>query len=264
MILGAVVMFYPLAWMISSSVKPEEQIFTTATELIPRSLTAEHYVDGWNAGSTPFPQLLLNSFIISSLVAIGTVISCSVTAYAFARLRFPLRRFWFALMIVTIMLPAHVTLVPKYILFSELGWVDTYLPLIVPTFLATDAFFVFLLHQFIRTIPLALDEAARIDGCNPLRTFWHITLPLLRPALATTAIFSFIWSYGDFFSQLIYISNPKLFTVALGLQQFLDSHGGSQYGSMLAMSVLSLIPVVALFVFFQRQLVDGIATSGLR
>jgi multiple sugar transport system permease protein len=157
-----------------------------------------------------------------------------------------------------------VTLIPQYAIFLGLDWVNTYLPLIVPKFLATDAFFIFLMVQFIRGLPTELDDAAKVDGCGPFGVYWRIILPLLVPALTTTAIFTFLWTYDDFFSQLIYLSDTGLYTVPLGLRLFLDSTGESSWGPMFAMSVVSLLPTFAFFLLFQRWIVEGISTTGLK
>lgn len=258
-----VVMLYPLIWLLSSSLKHENQIFTTTT-LWPSAFNWRNYVDGWSAIGVPFSQFLVNSFILCVGVIIGNVVSCTLAAYAFARMKFRLRNFWFTLMISTLLLPQHVTLIPQYIIFNHLGWVNTDLPLIIPKFLATDAFFVFLAVQFIRTLPGDLDDAAKLDGCGPLRTFWYIILPLLTPAIVTTVIFSFIWTYNDFFGQLIYLNSPNLFTVPLGLRLFEDESGTSAYGQLFAMSVLALIPVFLVFLFLQRFFVRGIAMTGMK
>ena len=167
-------------------------------------------------------------------------------------------------MLATLMLPHHVILVPQYVLFRELGWIDTYFPFVVPKLLATDAFFVFLLVQFFRAIPKELDEAARIDGCGHLGIFFRIILPLSKPALATTAIFTFIYSWNDFFTPLIYLTEPELYTVPLALRAFIDTTSNSAFGALFAMSVLSLLPVLGIFIAFQRLLVEGISTTGLR
>jgi multiple sugar transport system permease protein len=194
----------------------------------------------------------------------GNVLTCSLAAYAFARLKFWGRDFWFALMLGTLMLPYHVTLIPQYVLFLHLDWVNTFLPLVVPKFLAADAFFIFLLTQFFRTIPRELDEAAMIDGCGPWRIYWKIILPLSLPALATAAIFTFIWTWDDFVGPLVYLTDMANYTVQLGLRSFVDSTGKSDWGALFAMSVLTLLPVFAFFLFFQRLLIEGIATTGLR
>jgi multiple sugar transport system permease protein len=167
-------------------------------------------------------------------------------------------------MLITIMLPIHVVIVPQYVLFSELGWINTFLPLIVPKFLATDAFFVFLMVQFFRGIPKELDEAARLDGAGHMRIFFQVMMPLALPALATTAIFTFIWTWNDFFSQLIFLTNPDKYTVPVALRTFVDSTGASSWGSLFAMSIVSLIPVFLVFLFGQKYLVKGIATTGIK
>jgi multiple sugar transport system permease protein len=167
-------------------------------------------------------------------------------------------------MIGTLMLPFHVTVVPQYIIFNSLGWINTFLPLIVPKFFAVDAFFIFLMVQFIRGIPMELEQAAMVDGCNRFQIFILIILPLMAPALVTTTIFTFIWTWNDFFSQLLYLNAEKNYTVSLGLRQFLDASGQSSWGSMFAMTTLSLVPVFLVFLFFQKRLVEGIATTGLK
>ncbi|MDT7782065.1 MAG: pectin-derived oligosaccharide transport system permease protein, partial [Pseudonocardiales bacterium] len=192
------------------------------------------------------------------------VVSCSLAAYAFARLRFRLSGPLFAFALVTIMLPAHVTLIPQYVVFQQLGMIDTFVPLILPKLLATDAFFVFLMVQFMRGIPFELDEAARIDGCGPIRNYRYVVLPLSRPAMVTTAIFTFIWTWNDFFSQLIYLSSTENYTIPMGLRLFIDQTSSSSYGPMFAMSVLSLVPIGLFFLAFQRFLVAGVATTGLK
>lgn len=263
LITGALIMMYPLLWMVSSSLKPQELIFSNLN-LWPREIEPSNYPEGWAGVGAPFSTFFLNSFIVSGGAIIGNLISCSMAAYAFARLRFSLKWMWFALMLVSIMLPFHVTVVPQYILFLQLDWVNTFLPLIVPKFLAVDAFFIFLMVQFIRGIPRELDHAAQVDGCGLIQVYWRIILPLTAPALVTTAIFTFIWTWNDFFSQLIYLSDVSKYTISLGLRLFLDSTGDSVWGPMFAMTTLSLIPVFVFFLVFQRLLVEGIATSGIK
>ncbi|GFJ90932.1 hypothetical protein Prum_045740 [Phytohabitans rumicis] len=205
--------------------------------------------------------------MVALLTVVGNAASCLVAAYAFARLRFPLRGFWFAIMIGTLLLPQHVLTVPQYILFKQLGWVGgdwPYVPLVVPQFLATEAFFVFLMVQFMRGIPRELDEAAKIDGATPFGIFRYVILPLSRPALVTTAIFSFIWTWNEFFRQLVYLSQLQDYTLPVAMTLFIDSSGQSSIGPMFAMSVLSLLPVFLFFVAFQRMLVEGINTSGIK
>lgn len=261
---AAVLMLYPLLWMIMSSLKPDELIFSEPAAL-PTSLDLSSYFEGWTALRTSFTTFYMNSFIIAALAVIGNLMACSLTAYAFARLEFKGRKIWFALMLGTLMLPYHVTLVPQYVLFLKFGWVNTFLPLIVPKFLAVDAFFIFLMVQFFRGIPREIDEAAIMDGCGPWRIYWKIMLPLSTPVMATAAIFSFIWTYDDFLGPLIYLNDIDSYTVPLALRAFVDSSGGeSLYGELFAMSTLSLVPVFIVFLAFQRLIIRGVALGALK
>jgi multiple sugar transport system permease protein len=230
--LASIAMLYPLLWMLASSFKPDSDIFGSAS-LWPQNFSLDAYWRGWSGLQVSFGKFFLNSLLVSSCCVIGNVISCSLTAYAFARLNFRGQKFWFALMLGTLMLPYHVTLIPQYILFLNLGWVE-------------------------------LDEAAMIDGCGPWRIYWTIILPLSVPALATAAIFTFIWTWDDFFGPLVYLNDMNSYTVQLGLRSFIDSTGKSDWSALFAMSTLTLLPVFALFLFFQRLLIDGIATTGLK
>ncbi len=264
LIAGAFLMVYPLLWMIGSSFKPEGEIFSNLNP-IPDTLDFSNYTRGWTLGTgTSFSTFFINSAIVCLGAIIGNLLSCSVAAYAFARINFRFRGIFFALMLGTLMLPFHVTVVPQYIVFNNLGWINTFLPLIVPKFFAVDAFFIFLMVQFIRGIPVELEQAAMVDGCNRFQIFLLIILPLMAPALVTTTIFTFIWTWNDFFSQLLYLNAEKNYTVSLGLRQFLDASGQSSWGSMFAMTTLSLVPVFIVFLFFQKRLVEGIATTGLK
>ncbi|MFB7892540.1 carbohydrate ABC transporter permease [Microbacterium sp. NPDC056044] len=259
----ALAMLYPVIWMVVSSLRPNDEIFRDPS-IIPDSFEVSNYTDGWNALAYPFNVYMWNSALIVIGCIVGNLVSCSMAAYAFARLSFSGKRFWFAVMLLSIMLPIHVIIVPQYVLFSQLGWVNTFLPLIVPKLLATDAFFIFLMVQFIRGIPKELDEAARIDGAGHPRIFVQIILPLMVPALATTAIFTFIWTWNDFFSQLIFLTKPELYTVPLALRSFEDAQSSTNYAQMFAMSVVSLIPIFLIFLFGQKFLIKGIATTGIK
>jgi pectin-derived oligosaccharide transport system permease protein len=264
MAFAVVIMLYPLAWMLASSFKPEDEIFSNVG-LIPIHWIFTNFAGGWTALGVSFTQFFENSLIIAGFCVLGNVLACSITAYAFARLEFRLKGLWFALMLGTLMLPYHVTLVPQYILFLHLGWVNTFLPLIVPKFLAVDAFFIFLMVQFFRGIPREIDEAAIMDGCGPWRIYWKIMLPLSTPVLATAAIFSFIWTYDDFLGPLIYLNDMRTYTVPLALRAFVDSSGGeSLYGALFAMSSLSLVPVFVVFLAFQRLIIRGVALGALK
>ena len=259
-----VMMFYPLAWMLGASFRDDSAIADPG--IWPGALfTLDGYADGWRGVSgVGFWRFLLNSFAVAALCVAANLLACSLTAYAFARINFRFRGVFFALMLGTLMLPHHVILVPQYVLFRQLDWIDTYFPFVVPKLLATDAFFVFLLVQFFRAIPRELDEAARIDGCSHLGIFFRIILPLSKPALATTAIFTFIYTWNDFFTPLIYLTDPELYTVPLALRAFIDTTSNSAFGALFAMSVVSLLPVLGIFIAFQRLLVEGISTTGLR
>ena len=259
---ASIMMLYPLLWMLSASFRPENEIFSGT--LLPSEWSLDSYFRGWNGLRVSFGTFFWNSLVISVLSIVGNLIACSMAAFAFARLRFKGRGFWFAMMLMTLMLPGQVTLIPQYVLFRELGWIDTILPLVVPKFLAVDGFFIFLMVQFFRGIPRELDEAAMMDGCSAWRIYWKIMLPLSMPVLATAAIFTFIWTWDDFFAPLIYLNEMKQYTVMLGLRTFTDSTGESDFGGLFAMSVLSLLPVFVFFLFFQRLLIEGIATTGMK
>jgi multiple sugar transport system permease protein len=261
------IILYPLIWLLGSSFKSQPEILNNVS-IWPEDWTPANYTDGWtHFREASFTRFFLNSILVAGLVVLGNAVSCLLASYAFARLRFRGRKLWFAIMIGTLLLPGHVLIVPQFILFKQLGFVGgefPYLPLVVPHFLATEAFFVFLMVQFMRGIPRELDEAAKIDGCSPIGVFRSVILPLSRPALVTTAIFSFIWTWNDFFRQLVYVSEAEKNTVPVALRAFIDSSTQASVGPMFAMSVLSLVPVFLFFLAFQRMLVEGINTSGLK
>ncbi|GAB3659952.1 carbohydrate ABC transporter permease [Zhihengliuella somnathii] len=263
MVAAALLMIYPLLWMLVSSLRPTDVIFREPG-LFLTTFEWSNYTEGWNALSHPFSHFLLNSAIVVLGCILGNLISCSMAAYAFARLDFRFKKIMFGLMLMTIMLPIHVIIVPQYIMFSQVGWVNTFLPIIVPKLLATDAFFIFLMVQFIRGIPKDMDEAARIDGAGHARIFLQVILPLMVPALATTAIFTFIWTWSDFFTSLIYLTDPDMYTVPVALRAFIDATGESNWGALFAMSIVTLLPVFIAFLIGQKFLVKGIATTGIK
>ncbi|GAA3040677.1 carbohydrate ABC transporter permease [Pseudonocardia yunnanensis] len=256
-------MLYPLLWMTVSAFKPANLVLTDPS-IIPTELTLENFRAGWTSGNQPFWVFFVNSLIVAGGCIIGNLLSCSLTAYALARLQFRARRFYFAVVLVTVMLPMHVTVIPQYIVFSQLDLVNTYVPLVLPKFLAVDAFFVFLMVQFIRGIPRELDEAAALDGAGAFRTFTAVILPLMRPALVTTTIFTFIWTWNDFFGQLIYLTDSAAFTVPVALSSLVDSESQQGIGTLMAMSLLSLVPVLLFFAFAQKHLIRGISTTGFK
>lgn len=263
LLIASIIMLYPLLWMLSASFRPQDEIFSSAS-IIPSTVSLDAYVRGWQGLQVSFTTFFTNSFIVAGLSVIGNLAACSLTAFAFARLKFWGKGVWFALMLGTLMLPAQVTLIPQYVLFLHLGWVNTFLPLVVPKFLATDAFFIFLMVQFFRGIPRELDEAAMIDGCSTWQIYTRIMLPLSLPVLVTAGIFTFIFTWDDFFGPLIYLNDMSKYTVTLALRSFVDSTAQSDYGGLFAMSVLSLVPIFLFFLFFQRLLIEGIATTGMK
>jgi multiple sugar transport system permease protein len=258
-------MIYPVVWMIVSSFKPNNMIFSDPG-LIPKAITFENYISGWKGyAGTSFGRFFANSLIMCIVSIVGNLITCTMAAYAFARLNFAGKNFWFAVMMITLMLPAHVTLVPRYILFNTFGWVGSYLPIVVPKFFALDAFFVFLLVQFIRSLPKELDEAATIDGCGKAGVFFRIIVPLASPALVTTALFTFLWTWDDFFNPLLYLTRPEIFTVSRALRTFVGDVGAvSNWGGALAMATLSMVPPFILFFALQKYFVQGITTTGIK
>lgn len=260
----AIVMLYPLIWMLSSSFKSNMDIFTDPN-LIPQNPTLQNYVQGWKGtAGVGFMRYMLNSLRISILSILGTVTTCYMAGFAFARLNFKYKKPLFALMLFMMMIPEHVVLLPQYVFFNALGWIDTILPLVIPKFFAVESFFIFLFIQFIRGIPRDLDDAATIDGCNKFRLFISIIAPLCKPAFITTIIFTFIWTWNDFFSQLVYLNRGVNMTVSLGLRVFLDATAQSAIGSLFAMSIVSIIPFFIIFIFSQKYLVQGIVTSGIK
>lgn len=257
-------MLYPLLWVAASSFKPADQIFTSVTSLLPRTVTLDNYVQGWAGfGGISFTTFFRNSLIYSGFGTILTVCGSAVTAYGFARLRFAGQRIWFTLMIMTLMLPVQVQVIPEYILFAKLGWLNTFWPLLLPR-IGGQAFFIFMIMQFIRGIPRELDDAAAIDGCGEIGIFLRIIVPLISPAMMTAAIFSFYFTWGDFLHPLIYLNAPQLYTISVALRTFADPSTVTNWGAIFAMSTLSLIPVFVIFIFFQRYLIEGISTSGLK
>jgi multiple sugar transport system permease protein len=259
------VVLYPGLWMIASSFKPNAEIGGANTSLWSNNFSFDNFVTAMDGiGGVSTLQFFTNSLILAVGAVVGTVLSASVSAYAFARIKFPGRSVFFGMMIATLLLPFHVVIIPQYIVFQQLGLVDTYVPLLIGKFLAADAFFVFLMVQFMRNLPGELDEAARIDGAGHVRIFTSIMLPLMKPALISTSIFSFIWSWNDFLGPLLYLNTPEKYPLPLALRLFVDQTQSSDYGAMIAMSVLALLPVLIFFLVFQRYIVEGVSTQGLK
>lgn len=258
------VMVYPLLWMVMSSFKANNEIFNNAKSLIPEQFHFENYTNGWRGfAKISFTTFFGNSFFIAVVGTIGSVFSSAFIAFGFARLHFKGRNIWFICMLVTMMLPFQVIMIPQYIIFNKLGWVGTFLPLVIPPFFG-GAFFIFLIIQFIYGIPRELDEAAKIDGCSYYDIFFRVVLPLIVPALVTCAIFSFMWKWDDFMGALLYLNKPSMYPVTLALKMFADPTSITDWGAMFAMATLSIIPIFMIFVFFQKYLVEGISTDGLK
>ncbi|MFK0039515.1 carbohydrate ABC transporter permease [Paenarthrobacter sp. NPDC090517] len=256
---------YPAIWMISASFKPNSEIGGANNALWSNNFSFDNFVTAMEGiGGVSTLTFFTNSLILAVGAVVGTVLSASISAYAFARINFPGRGLFFGMMIATLLLPFHVVIIPQYIVFQQLGLVDTYVPLLIGKFLAADAFFVFLMVQFMRGLPAELDEAARIDGAGHVRIFGSIMLPLMKPALISTSIFSFIWSWNDFLGPLLYLNTPEKYPLPLALRLFVDQTQSSDYGAMIAMSVLALLPVLVFFLVFQRYIVEGVSTQGLK
>jgi multiple sugar transport system permease protein len=261
LIVVALVMLFPFAWLVSSSLKSELGVFSYPPEWIPNPPMWQNYVEAMTF--RPFHLYLRNSLAIAFLNIIAVVVSSSLCAYGFARIRFWGRDFWFAVVIATILLPNIVTLVPQFIIFTRLGWVNSILPLTVPLFFGGGAFNIFLLRQFFRTIPEELADAARIDGCSEFGIYWRIMLPLSKPALITVAIFTFLASWNDLLGPLVYLRDPDTYTVAVGLAQFRGAMV-TRWDLQMAAAAAMILPVVILFFFSQRYFIKGIVMTGLK
>lgn len=265
--LFGLVMLYPLIWMIFASVKPSAEVLSSPN-LLPSRLQLENFAEGWTmVRPFTFGKFFANTFIlVISCVLCSLAISLFV-GYAFARIDFRFKAFWYSVLFLTIMLPATTTLVSRYVVFSEIGWLNTYLPFIVPAALGVGnggAFFIYLVSQFIKGIPKELDEAAKIDGCSTLNIILKIILPLSKPSLFSVAIFAFMWNWDDFQNQLIYLTKVDLYTVALAMRTTIDATGADNWGAVMAMALCSVIPAIVIFFCLQKYFVDGVSTSGLK
>ena len=255
---------YPLVWLVFATFKPSSE-FGQNPGLLPENPTIDNFIKVWEGiGGTPLWRFFANSLIIAGLAVIGTVISSAMAAYAFARIQFRGVALFFTAMIGTLLLPFHVLIIPQYIMFQKIGLVDTYVPLLIGRFLATEAFFVFLMVQFIRQLPREMEEAARIDGAGHIRIFTSIIVPLIRPALITSSIFAFIWTWNDFLGPLLYVTTPEKYPLPIALRLYNDATSTSDFGATVAVSMLALVPILIFFIVFQRFLVAGVATQGLK
>lgn len=250
-----------LRWMLSTSLKPEGFVFALPPQWIPHPWEWFNYLKG--IGAFPFFRDALNSFFITSLNVVGVVLSASLVAYAFARLRWPGRNLWFIVLLGTLMIPGQVTMIPVFLLFRDLGWINTFKPLTVPAFFGGGAFSIFLLRQFFLSIPNDLSEAARIDGASDFWIYARVIMPLSKPALATIGMFTFVVTWNDFLGPLIYLDNPSKFTLALGLRS-MQLQYGTQWNLVMADSLLVLIPTIVVFFIFQRYIIQGINLTGIK
>jgi oligogalacturonide transport system permease protein len=260
----AVLMLYPLLWLVGASFKSNNEIFSEVG-FWPQRFSFDAYAKGWKTSTEyTFATYFLNSFAIAIPRIIVTVVSCVLVAYAFARFEFWGRKLLFGIMVATMMLPLIVLRLPQYLMFRELGWLDTYLPLIVPSAFATDTFFVFMLVQFLRGIPRDMEEAALIDGCNAWQLLLYIIVPLLKPAIISVVVFQFIWTMNDFMGPLIYLASVDKYPVSLALKMSIGATEEVEWANVIAISVVALVPSVAVFFMAQRHFVEGAATSGIK
>lgn len=263
-LLFAVTSLYPILWLLASSLKESSQIFVDAASLIPKGMHFENYTKGWSGfGGVTFTTFFINTIFVVVLSVIGVAVSCPFIAYGFARLKFKFKNFWFVTVMISMMLPAQIIMIPQYIMFNKLGFMDTYVPLILPMWLG-QAFFIFQHMQFIRSIPYELDEAALLDGCGKFKTYTNVILPLVVPSIVTSVIFQFYWAWDNFLGSLIYLTTPAKYVLSIALRLFSDPSSNTDWGAMFAMASASLIPPILLFFIFQRYIVEGISTSGLK
>jgi oligogalacturonide transport system permease protein len=260
-----IVMIYPVIWLFFASFKSNEELFGSAA-LIPKNFIWDSYAQGWKgSGQYGYSTFFLNTVKLVIPTVLFTVMSSAVVAYGFARFRFPFKKILFAVMLSTLMLPNAVVIIPKYMLFRDVGWIDSYNPFIVPAIFAGYPFFIFMLVQFFRGLPRELDEAAIIDGCNSFTIFTKIILPLSKPALISAGIFQFMWTWNDFFNSLVYINSVSKLTLPLALRISLDSSASAvPWNQIMAMALVSIIPCIVVFFFAQKYFVEGIATTGIK
>lgn len=258
------IMVYPLIWMFFATFKDNKELFGT-TALLPSSYSLDAYLKGWKgSGQYTFTTFFINSFKMVIPAVFFTIASCSIVAYGFARFKFVGKKLLFGLMISTLMLPNAAIIIPRYLLFRNLGWLNTFKPFWMPALLAAYPFFIFMLIQFLRGIPKDLDESAKIDGANSFVIFKSILLPLMKPALFSVGLMQFMWVWNDFYNPLIYINSVKNYPLALGVRMVLDTSGTVYWNQVLAMALVSILPLIILFFFAQRYFIEGIATTGLK
>lgn len=259
-----IVMIYPMVWMFGASMKADNNEIFASIGFIPKNPSFAAYREGWSATGYKFSVFMINTYLIVIPKVIFTVISSVITAYGFSRFNFMGKGILFAILMSTLFLPQVVLNIPQFLLFTQIGWVDTYKPLVVPTLFANEPYFVFMLIQFMRTISRELEEAAEIDGCNSLQRLFHIIVPVVRPAVVSCGLFQFMWSSNDFQGPLIYINSVTKYPASLGLRLIADSETGFQWNKILALSVISILPTLLVFFMAQDQFIDGIAAGGVK
>jgi len=264
LIFVGLIMIYPMVWMVGASFKATNAEIFGSIGFIPREFTVSGYVDGWNASTYQYGMFMLNTYRFVIPKVIGTVISGAIAAYGFSRFNFIGKKFWFGLMLSTLFLPQVVLNIPQFLLFTQIGWVDSYLPLVVPSFFASDTYFVFMLVQFMRSISRELEEAAEIDGCNSLQRLIYVIMPMVKPALVSCALFQFMWSSNDFQGPLIYINSTRKFVASLALRMIMDTDTAFDWNKVLALSVITLLPSLIVFFLAQNQFVEGISAGGVK
>ena len=264
LIVVGLLMIYPLLWLIGASFKENNEIFSSVG-IIPKKFDVTGYINGWKTSTEyTFTKYFMNTFAIVVPKVILTLISCTLAAYGFARFKIPGKKFLFSILIGTLLLPTIVLNIPQYIMYRQIGWLDTYLPLIIPSLLATDTFFVFMLIQFIRGIPKELEEAAKIDGCNPIQTLWYVIVPVLKPAIISVALLQFMWSMNDFLGPLLYISSVEKYPVVLALRMAMDASAETKWNEMIAMSIVTILPSLVLFFAAQKHFVEGVTSGSVK
>jgi multiple sugar transport system permease protein len=262
LLLLGIIMAVPFLWMLATSLKERQQVFIFPPRFIPDPVMWSNYKEVWTR-DIPMIQAYINSIKITVLVTLGTLFNCSIAGYAFAKIKFPGKAFFFGALLATMMIPGQVTLVPMYILMARIGWVDTHLPLIIPPVMV-NAFGVFLMRQFFLSVPDELLDAARIDGATPFQMFWKVSMPLVKPALVTLGIFTMLSSWNSFLGPLIYLNTPEKFTVPLVINYFSSVIGGTDWSVMMAAITTALAPMIVLYLLFQRYFIQGIARTGIK
>jgi len=263
LVVGALIFLLPLFWLITTALKQNSEVYVFPPTFIPETFRWQNFPDGWNYSGMNFPRWVQNTVFITVTVTIASIVASSLCAYGFARIKFPGRDIWFMMVLASIMLPGAVTLIPLYIIYSRIGWLGTFLPLTVPAFFGGGAFNIFLLRQFFTTIPMELEEAAILDGAGRFRIWWQIMLPLTKPALATVGVFTFQGVWNDFYGPLIFLTDPRTFTLALGINLFRGLYN-TEIPLMMAMSFLMVVPTLTIFFFAQRLMIRGVVLTGIK